>query len=241
VSLSSSLPSVGILTTTPRAAAVLVDKLRDECRAQYGARTDEEAPPLLIHTLGLCVAEGSEALGRTIVEGLDRLEAAGASFVALTCCAAHIALARLPPPRLPVIDLADEVRRALPAAARSVALLASDAVLATRLYQDRLARAGLEVRHDPRWQPLVERLRRGLREAGGERHARILWRRLFRSAQAAGADAILLGSGELHAFGGTAAGSIPLVDAQRCLAAAAIHRWRMLMGPRLARAVRETA
>src|SRR5262249_18811106 len=152
-----------------------------------------------------------------------------------------VALARLPPPRLPVIDLADEVRRALPAAARSVALVAPDAVLETRLYQDRLARAGLEVRPDPRWPPLVERLRRGLREAGGERHARILWRRLLRSAQAAGADAILVGSGELHAFGGSAVGRVPLVEATRCLAAAAVHRWRALMGPRLARAVRETA
>jgi aspartate racemase len=221
-----------------------VDKLLDECRAQYGARDDRDYPPLLIHSLGRGMPEGQVdlgALGREVTQGLARLEAAGAAFVALTGSTAHVSPAQVPRPRVPVLDPAEEVRRALPRSARSVAILATRPTLETRHYQERWARTGLEVRHDPRWQPLVERLRRAVNEGSGERHARLIWRRLLRSVRSVPADAIVLCDPELNVGGASAVGALPIVDATRCLAAAAVLRWREILGPRLGRRARESA
>jgi aspartate racemase len=87
--------------------------------------------------------------------GLERLQQAGAAFIAVPCNIAHTWLSELSQAgTVPIIDMIDETVRQVPTGAR-VALLATPATLESGLYQRRLMEMDAALVDGPDWQQRV--------------------------------------------------------------------------------------
>jgi aspartate racemase len=223
---------IGILAGMgPRSTAPFVDMLVDECQRQYGARYDIDFPPMLILALPTLFYVDRPidhaALEAAIVAGLRRLEEAGVAFVALPCNSAHIYFERLASSiQVPLLNMIEVALGAIPAASKTVALLATRPTVEARIYQDALDRAGKRLLVGEVWQARVDALILAIKSASDRAAARKLWGELVADLQSAGADSLLLACTDLNAVSATLDTAATLVDATRCLAEATIKTWR---------------
>lgn len=86
---------IGVLAGMgPKSTAPFVNLVVDECQRQYGAKYDEEFPPMMIYSLPtpfyIDRPINHELMKSTIIKGLQKLESVGASFIAMPCNSAHI-------------------------------------------------------------------------------------------------------------------------------------------------------
>jgi aspartate racemase len=214
----------------PRSTAPFVDLVLDECQRQYGARDDIDFPPMLIYSLPtpfyIDRPIDHALLEATIGAGLRKLEESGAAFIAMPCNSAHIYFERLASGiQVPLLNMVDLALGALPADARTVALLATRPTVESRLYQDAIERAGLRVLVGEAWQARVEALILAIKSSADRAAAAALWRDLIRDLVAAGADTLVIACTDLNAVGSTSGTSLAVVDATRCLAEAVVRKW----------------
>jgi amino-acid racemase len=226
---------IGILAGMgPRSTAPFVDMVVDECQRQYGARYDIDFPPMLIYALPtpfyLDRPIDHATLAATIGAGLRKLEEAGVALVAMPCNSAHIYFEQLAAGvHVPLLNMLDLALSALPAAANSVALLATRSTVEARLYQDAIDRAGKRVLVGEEWQARVDALILAIKSPADRVIAHALWRDLVADLRAAGADTLLLACTDLNAVSATLKTPLALVDATRCLAEATVRSWRALI------------
>src|SRR6476661_7923724 len=140
--------SMGILAGMgPRATAPFIDLVVTECQRQYGARNDIDFPPMLIYSLPTPFYVDRPidhaALEGAILAGLRKLEDAGVAFVAMPCNSAHIYFEQLASSiHVPLLNMIDVALGALPAASKTMALLATRSTVEARIYQKAIERAG---------------------------------------------------------------------------------------------------
>jgi aspartate racemase len=226
---------IGILAGMgPRSTAPFVDMLVDECQRQYGARYDIDFPPMLILALPTPFYVDRPidhaVLEAAIVTGLRKLEESGVAFVALPCNSAHIYFEQLASSiHVPLLNMIDVVLGALPAASKTVALLATRPTVEAQIYQDAIERAGKRLLVGEAWQTRVDALILAIKSASDQAAVRERFCDLVADLQAAGADTLLLACTDLNAVSTTLDTPMALVDATRCLAEATIKTWRDLV------------
>jgi aspartate racemase len=224
---------IGILAGMgPRSTAPFVDMVVDECQRQDGARYDDEFPPMMIYSLPtpfyLDRPIDHGALRAAIRAGLQKLESVGPAFIAMPCNTAHIYYADLAAAiRVPLLNMADEALRALPASAARLALLATGPTVEAGIYQAAIERAGLALAATDSYQARVERLIAAIKSAD-RRAAERMWRELLASLSAGRVDTVLLACTDLNAVGATAPAGVTILDATRCLATATVREWLAL-------------
>jgi aspartate racemase len=214
----------------PHSTAPFVDLVIRECRLQYGARHDLDFPPILIYSLPTPFFPDRpldhEAMQRTILGGLLKLQEGGVRFVAMPCNTAHLyydALVRAID--VPLLHIVEETLVALDDSTRSVALLATLPTAESGLYQRPLREAGLEVVEEPAWQERVTELIGAVKAGEPERDLRRPWRDLLAEIRGAGVDTLVIGCTDLRTLveGGTA--GLTAVDSSLCLARAVVRRY----------------
>jgi aspartate racemase len=227
--------TIGILAGMgPRSTAPFVDLVVDECQRQYGARNDDEFPPMMVYALPtpfyLDRPIDHGALRAAILAGLQRLASTGVAFVAMPCNTAHIYYDDLAASiDVPLLNMVDEALRAAPAPAARVALLATRPTVEAGIYQAAAAWAGLALASPERWQARVDQLIATIKTSPDRQAAAMLWRDLLADLAADRVDTILLACTDLNALRAEHAG-LTLLDATQCLAAATVRRWRESMG-----------
>ena len=227
---------IGILAGMgPRSTAPFVDLVVDECQRQYGARDDEEFPPMMIYALPapfyLDRPIDHDALRAAIQAGLRKLASTGVAFVAMPCNTAHIHYAELAAAiDVPLLNIVDEALRAMPASAARVALLATRPTVEAGIYQAAAARAGIELAHTSRWQAQVDRLLGAIKSSPDRREAEGMWRDLLDDLGANQVDTVLLACTDLNAVSQAHVG-LAVLDATQCLAAATVREWRARQTP----------
>ena len=225
---------IGILAGMgPRSTAPFVDMVVSECQRQYGARYDDEFPPMMIYSLPTPlyvdrpIDEG--ALRASIRAGLQKLEDTGAALIAMPCNAAHVYYQELAGCiRVPLLNMVDEALRALPEAAGKLALLAARPTVEAGIYQAGIERAGARLVADEIWQEHVDRLIATIKTSPDRRTAAAMWQDLLAMLAAAGVDTALLACTDLNAAGAASCAGITVFDATQCLAAALVREWRGL-------------
>jgi len=222
---------IGILAGMgPRSTAPFVDLVVDECQRQYGARDDDEFPPMMIYALPapfyLDRPIDHGALRAAIQAGLRKLASTGVAFVAMPCNTAHIFYDDLAAAiDVPLLNMLDEALRAMPASAVRVALLATRPTVEAGIYQAAAARAGVELAHTSRWQAQVDGLLSAIKSSPDRQEAEGMWRHLLDDLAASEIDTILLACTDLNAVSRAHAG-LAVLDATQCLAAATVREWR---------------
>jgi aspartate racemase len=227
---------IGILAGMgPRSTAPFVDLVIDECQRQYGARDDEEFPPMMIYALPapfyLDRPIDHDALRAAICAGLRKLASTGVAFVAMPCNTAHIYYDDLAAcVDVLLLNMVDEAQRAVPAGGRRVALLATRPTVEAGIYQAALARAGLELAPPADRQGQIDRLLAAIKSSPDRREAEGMWRALLAELVADGIDMALLACTDLNVVSAASPPGITVLDATQCLAAATVREWRRRMG-----------
>jgi aspartate racemase len=222
--------TIGILAGMgARSTAPFVDMVVTECQRQYGARYDEEFPPMMIYSLPIPFRADEPldpSLGGIVCAGLRRLEATGVAFVAMPCNTAHIFYDDLTKcVGVPLLNMIDETLRAVPASSKRVALLATRMTAGAGLYQRGVERAGLELVSREGWQTRVDTLITTIKSSPDLAAAQQMWDGLVSDAADAGADTVLLGCTDLNAVNARVPAGVTLLDATACLARAAVRRY----------------
>lgn len=215
-----------------------------DCYAKVVAATpatrDQEHIPTLMYSLPqvpdrtTAIHSGDRTILPWLVEGVTRLERAGASFIIVPCNTVHYYFADMQAavaiPLLNMIELtARETRQCHPGAS-TAGLLATSGTLATGLYSRALAAEGFRVLvPEPEVQAGAVMAAIGLVKAGGQ-----LQRAEDLLAQAAdhlircGAEVLVLGCTETPLAFNPLRVHVPVIDATRVLAEAAVAKYREL-------------
>ncbi|MFC9842411.1 aspartate/glutamate racemase family protein [Streptomyces sp. NPDC060223] len=213
----------------PRSTAPFIEMVVTECQKQYGARDDIDFPKIMICSQPAPFYEDRpvdhDALEAAIRGGLKDLEATGADLLAIACNTAHVyypsLAAVVEPPLLNMVELTADV---MPAAARTIGLIAARPTVESGIYQRALAARGFTAA-DVGWQGEVDRLLGLTRASAGSAELADAWREIGLLLRLVGADTALIACLDLSAIRQHAPGDLPVVDAAECLASEVVRQW----------------
>ena len=115
---------IGILAGMgPKSTGPFVDTVVAECQTIYGAKHDMDFPHMMIYS---CPTPfymdrpiDHEAMKKAIIEGAQKLESTGASFIAMPCNTAHLYFEELQQSlSIPILNIVDETLKAIPETAK---------------------------------------------------------------------------------------------------------------------------
>jgi len=177
------------------------------------------------------ITQGTQDPTRTLCATAQNLEKAGADFLVIPCNTVHIFLDAIRASiHIPVYSIVDETIKTLLGDipnARRVALLASPAVVATRLYTDRLEEHGIETflpdeAGEEKVREVIFAVKSG--DKGPAEKEKLL--SVTGSLVAQGAQAVILGCTELPLVLSPQDLSVPSIDTLDVLARAAVREAR---------------
>ena len=175
--------------------------------AHTSASCDQEHVPMLVHCVpqipdrSTAIRAGTDEPFAWLLDGLHKLEAAGADYIAIPCNTAHFWHERLSAAaRVPIIHIAQATADALTVCGQSpgrVALMSTRGTVGTRMYQSRLEdRVEQFIVPDEAEQVLIDTAIWSVKAGNialGREHAQRAAERLFEQ----GADRVLLACTEL--------------------------------------------
>ena len=159
--------TIGILAGMgPRSTAPFVDEVVRQCQEQYGARHDEEFPPMMIFSLPTPFyvdrPVDHQKMEAVIRAGLQRLEETGVAFIAMPCNSAHRYYERLAASiSVPLLNMIAESVARVDAAKRTT-IVGTRGTLQSGLYQQGLAEGGVPFTFEPQWQDALDALISGI-------------------------------------------------------------------------------
>ncbi|HHB2168597.1 MULTISPECIES: aspartate/glutamate racemase family protein [Bacillus] len=215
---------IGILAGMgPKSTGPFVDTVVADCQTIYGAKHDMDFPHMMIYS---CPTPfymdrpiDHEAMKKAIIEGAQKLESTGASFIAMPCNTAHLYFEELQQSlSIPILNIVDETLKAIPETAKRVALLATEATVQSGIYQDGIAKRNIEYIHYEQWQESINQIISYIK--GGEiEKAHELWNTLVLQLRDE-VDTAIIACTDLNVVA-----SEDFVDSSQCLAKAVVRMY----------------
>ncbi|HFK1512707.1 MULTISPECIES: aspartate/glutamate racemase family protein [Bacillus] len=215
---------IGILAGMgPKSTGPFVDTVVAECQTIYGAKHDMDFPHMMIYS---CPTPfymdrpiDHEAMKKAIIEGAQKLESTGASFIAMPCNTAHLYFEELQQSlSIPILNIVDETLKAIPETAKRVALLATEATVQAGIYQDGIAKCNIEYIHYEQWQESINQIITYIK-SGEVEEARELWNALVLQLKDE-VDTAIIACTDLNVVA-----SEDFVDSSQCLAKAVVRMY----------------
>ncbi|PGB56010.1 aspartate/glutamate racemase family protein [Bacillus anthracis] len=215
---------IGILAGMgPKSTGPFVDTVVAECQTIYGAKHDMDFPHMMIYS---CPTPfymdrpiDHEAMKKAIIEGAQKLESTGASFIAMPCNTAHLYFDELQQSlSIPILNIVDETLKAIPETAKRVALLATEATVQAGIYQDGIAKRNIEYTHYEQWQESINQIITYIK-SGEVEEARELWSSLVLQLKDE-VDTAIIACTDLNVVA-----SEDFVDSAQCLAKAVVRMY----------------
>jgi aspartate racemase len=229
----AGLRTIGILGGMgPEATASLYLRIVRIFQQRFGARLDEDFPPMLISSLPVPdvverVADESRLVER-LREGARALESAGADFLLMACNTVqqYLPLVR-EATALPWIDLMEEIgRTVVDRGHRTVGVLGTEATVRERLIERACAQVGRQVL-TPSAEEQTAITGAILDILAGQREApRAALRPVLTTLHRRGAEAVILGCTDLPLVLSSDDAPLPLIDTLEILAEAAVREAR---------------
>ena len=225
---------IGILAGMgPKSTGPFVEQVVASFQSLTGAKNDLDFPPMLIYSLptpfyvdrpidhGLMKA--------TIASGLQKLEACGASFIAMPCNTAHLYFSDLQHSiRAPLLNIVRATLNRIPKSAKKFTLLGTQAALDSQIYQNGLDKAGINYVLHPLWQKKTDALILEIKSSPHLETAIHLWEALSQDFHKEGIDAILLVCTDLNVLFKARNPSFQIIDSSVCLAEEIVQKWKEL-------------
>ncbi|ALQ70317.1 aspartate/glutamate racemase family protein [Bacillus thuringiensis] len=215
---------IGILAGMgPKSTGPFVDTVVAECQTIYGAKHDMDFPHMMIYS---CPTPfymdrpiDHEAMKKAIIEGAQKLESTGASFIAMPCNTAHLYFEELQHSlSIPILNIVDETLQAIPKNAKRVALLATEATVQAGIYQDGIIKRNIEYIHHETWQEMINQIITCIKSGEIEK-AHELWNALVLQLKDE-VDTAIIACTDLNVVA-----SEDFVDSSQCLAKAVVRMY----------------
>ncbi|WP_411469726.1 aspartate/glutamate racemase family protein [Bacillus thuringiensis] len=215
---------IGILAGMgPKSTGPFVDTVVAECQTIYGAKHDMDFPHMMIYS---CPTPfymdrpiDHEAMKKAIIEGAQKLESTGASFIAMPCNTAHLYFDELQQSlSIPILNIVDETLKAITETAKRVALLATEATVQAGIYQDGIAKRNIEYIHYEQWQESINQIITYIK-SGEVEEARELWSALVLQLKDE-VDTAIIACTDLNVLA-----SEDFIDSSQCLAKAVVRMY----------------
>ncbi|MBL3819077.1 amino acid racemase [Bacillus sp. BSL6] len=215
---------IGILAGMgPKSTGPFVDTVVAECQTIYGAKHDMDFPHMMIYS---CQTPfymdrpiDHEAMKKAIIEGAQKLESTGASFIAMPCNTAHLYFEELQQSlSIPILNIVDETLQAIPETAKRVALLATEATVQAGIYQDGIAKRNIEYIHHETWQEMINQIITCIKSGEIEK-AHELWNTLVLQLRDE-VDTAIIACTDLNVVANE-----DFVDSSQCLAKAVVRMY----------------
>ncbi|MEC0901787.1 MULTISPECIES: aspartate/glutamate racemase family protein [Bacillus] len=215
---------IGILAGMgPKSTGPFVDTVVAECQTIYGAKHDMDFPHMMIYS---CPTPfymdrpiDHEAMKKAIIEGAQKLESTGASFIAMPCNTAHLYFEELQQSlSIPILNIVDETLKAIPETAKRVALLATETTVQAGIYQGGIIKRNIEYIHHEKWQDMINQIIIYIK-SGKVEEARELWNALVLQLREE-VDTAIIACTDLNVVA-----SEDFVDSSQCLAKAVVRMY----------------
>jgi aspartate racemase len=208
------------------------------------ATRDQDHIPTLIYSLPqvpdrtTAIRTGDRSIVAWLVEGVTRLESAGASFIIIPCNTAHYYYEDMQRAvKIPILNMiretVDETVRLYPQATR-IGLLATSGTIATKLYEREFAARGVvTVTPDSAVQEgLVMKAIGAIKAGTDRREPEDLLAQAGAHLEGKGSQVLVLGCTETPLAFNPRRAKVPVVDATQVLARAAVAKYRELAATR---------
>ncbi|MDG1592309.1 amino acid racemase, partial [Bacillus cereus] len=160
-----------------------------------------------------------EAMKKAIIEGAQKLESTGVSFIAMPCNTAHLYFEELQHSlSIPILNIVNETLQAIPKNTKRVALLATEATVQAGIYQDGIAKRNIEYIHYEKWQTMINQIITYIKSGEVEK-ARKLWSALVVQLKDE-VDTAIIACTDLNVVA-----SENFVDSSQCLAKAVVRMY----------------
>jgi aspartate racemase len=222
---------IGILAGMgPRSTAPFIDLVIDQCQTQYGAKDDDEFPKMMIYSLPtpfyIDRPINHELMKKTIIEGLQRLESTGVSFIAMPCNSAHIYFEELREAiNVPLLNIVEETVKKLPIASQKVTLFSTSSTFLSTIYQKAIIDGGHEFIFKDKWQAKLNKLIQNIKVDKDNQKNTYIWNELMEEVKSESIENIVIACTDLNVVLGKAPTSINIIDSSKCLAEAAVNKY----------------
>ncbi|PFD89949.1 amino-acid racemase [Bacillus anthracis] len=215
---------IGILAGMgPKSTGPFVDTVVAGCQTIYGAKHDMDFPHMMIYS---CPTPfymdrpiDHEAMKKAIIEGAQKLESTGASFIAMPCNTAHLYFEELQQSlSIPILNIVDETLQVIPENTKRVALLATEATVQAGIYQDGITKRNIEYIHHETWQEMINQIITCIKSGEIEK-AHELWNTLVLQLRDE-VDTAIIACTDLNVVA-----SEDFVDSSQCLAKAVVKMY----------------
>lgn len=220
---------IGILAGMgPKSTGPFVDTVVEQCQKVYGAKHDMDFPHMMIYSCPtpfyMDKPIDHKAMENAIINGAQKLENTGVDFIAMPCNTAHLYFYELQNLiSVPILNMVDETIKEIPDPVRKVALLATDATVQSGIYQDGIAKRGMDYIHKNSWQTAITQIISNIK-IGDLPDATKSWRTLCIEL-AETVDGVIIACTDLNVVLNTGAHSLYLVDSSACLAKAVVNEY----------------
>lgn len=195
---------IGILAGMgPRSTAPFIDLVIDQCQEMYGARDDEDFPPMMIYSLPTPFYHDrpfdDEKMINVLVKGLKKLEATGVDFIANPCNSTHLYFEQMKAAvKVPLLNIIEETIKKIPPTNSRVTALATAQTMASGIYQKGIKDSGSELVYNPEWQKHVDEIIAFVKLGESQAALDYKWEVLARKIINEGVDTIILGCTDLN-------------------------------------------
>jgi len=216
----------------PRATAPFLELVIDQCTVQYGAKYDEDFPPIMVYSLPtpfyMSGPINHTLMKETIIEGLQKLESTGVSFIVMPCSSAHMYFDELEKCiDIPLLNNAELTINSLPLTSKSqrITIFATKATLTSGIYQKAIISAGHESVFKKNWQEKVNKIIQMIRGKEDIRKISLYWNELILETEKFNIETIIIGCTDLNILKSMTETQVNIIDSGEALAKAAIKRF----------------
>lgn len=229
--IRTGVAMIGILAGMgPKSTGPFVDQVVASFQSLTGAKNDIDFPPMMIYSLPtpfyIDRPIDHKLMEKIICEGLKKLEACGATFVAMPCNTAHFYFFQLQHcVQVPLLNMVNVTLQQVPRSAKKITVLATRQTLESKIYQKGLESARLDYMIDSDCQGMVDEMILSIKSSSSFEKAINLWKELSNKFRKAEVDTILLACTDLNPVLKTMPYSFQVVDSSLCLAEAIVRKW----------------
>lgn len=225
---------IGILAGMgPRSTAPFVDLVVDECQIQYGAKYDDEFPKMMIYSLPtpfyIDRPIDHELMKKTIIEGLQKLESIGVSFIAMPCNSAHIYFEELKESiNVPLLNIVEETVKKLPLVSQKVTLFSTSSTFESTIYQKGIINSSHEFIFKDEWQVKLNNLIQSIKIDKENSQNIDIWNGLIEDVKKESIENIVIACTDLNVVLEKAHPPINIIDSSKCLAESVVSKYLKL-------------
>lgn len=226
---------IGILAGMgPRSTAPFVDLIIDECQSQYEAKYDDEFPKMMIYSLPtpfyINQPINHELMKKTIIEGLQKLESIGVSFIAMPCNSAHIYFKELKESiNVNLLNIVEETIKKLPIVSQKVTLFSTSSTFESTIYQKGIIDGGHEFIFKDRWQVKLNTLIENIKSDKGNTQNIDIWNELIEDVKNESVENIVIACTDLNVVLEKTHPPINIIDSSKCLAESVVSKYLELV------------